>query len=75
MKDHRWAAIDVETATNHRRSICSLGVATIAPDGSRVEREWLVKPPGNRYDAAQNRTSSAGRLYVSDAIPSVFRCF
>ena len=51
MKDQRWVAIDVETATNYRRSICSLGVATVAPDGSLVEREWLVKPPGNRYDA------------------------
>ena len=50
MKDQRWVAIDVETATNDRRSICSLGVATVAPDGSRAEREWLVKPPGNRYD-------------------------
>ena len=44
-----WAAIDVETATKQAHSVCSLGVATLV-DNELVAREWLVKPPGNRYD-------------------------
>ena len=29
--------------------MCSLGVAATV-DGELVARDWLVKPPGNRYD-------------------------
>ena len=44
-----WAATDRETATKQAHSVCSLGVATLV-DNELVAREWLVKPPGNRYD-------------------------
>ena len=49
-RGERWAALDVETANSFARSVCSIGVATVTADGERVDREWLVKPPGNRYD-------------------------
>lgn len=48
----RVLAIDVETATATRESMCSLGIATFQ-DGRMVEqRYWMVRPPNNYYDAA-----------------------
>ena len=44
-----WSAFDVETVNTYSRSVCSLGVAATV-DGELVARDWLVKPPGNRYD-------------------------
>lgn len=47
----RWAAIDFETATNSRDSACSLGVVVVEDGTELVRRSWLVRPPGNRYEA------------------------
>ena len=49
-----YIAVDVKTANNYQRSICALGVATVAEDNGFDARWWLVKPPGNRYDAEQS---------------------
>ncbi len=49
-----YVAVDVKTANNYQRSICALGVATVAADDGVDARSWLVKPPGNRYDAEQS---------------------
>ena len=47
----RWAAVDFETATFSRASACALGVV-IVEDGQELHRQaWLIRPPGNRYDA------------------------
>lgn len=44
------AAIDVETATSERRSICQVAVALVDANGGLEARSWLVRPPRNRYD-------------------------
>ena len=49
-----YIAVDVKTANNYQRSICALGVATVAGDNGFDAHSWLVKPPGNRYDAEQS---------------------
>ncbi len=47
----RWAAVDFETATFSRASACALGVV-IVEDGRELHRQaWLIRPPGNRYEA------------------------
>ena len=50
-----YVALDFETATRHRSSACALGIVTVA-DGEIVERvSWLIRPPGDRYDAGNVR--------------------
>lgn len=47
----RWAALDFETATYSRASACALGVV-IVEDGRELHRQaWLIRPPGNTYQA------------------------
>lgn len=47
----RWAALDFETATYSRASACALGVV-IVEDGRELHRQaWLIRPPGNHYQA------------------------
>ncbi len=48
--DDTWIAIDFETATSERDSACSLGVAVIAEGTVVSTADWLIRPPGNRYD-------------------------
>ena len=44
-----FIAIDFETATARRDSICEVGICVVR-DGEVVEtRSWLVRPPYNRY--------------------------
>ncbi len=44
-----FIAIDFETATAARDSICEVGICVVR-DGEVVEtRSWLVRPPHNRY--------------------------
>lgn len=45
----RWAALDVETATADRGSICSIGVVVVDDGQERYRQTWLVQPPANRY--------------------------
>lgn len=45
-----WAAFDFETANERRDSACAIGVALV-DDGVVVDaREWLIRPPGMRFD-------------------------
>ena len=44
------AAIDVETATSDRRSICQVALATCDGSGQLEATAWLVRPPQNRFD-------------------------
>jgi len=45
----RWLAVDFETATESRDSVCAVGYAVL--EGNRIVEsgQWLVRPPGNRY--------------------------
>ena len=47
---YNFIAIDFETATARRDSICEVGICVVR-DGEVVEtRSWLVRPEGNRYN-------------------------
>ena len=46
-----FIALDLETATWNKSSICEVGIA-IVKDSKVVEtKSWLVRPYGNRYDS------------------------
>lgn len=45
-----FVAIDLETATSDRSSICQIGITEVI-DGVPMEpKSWLVQPEGNEYD-------------------------
>ena len=49
MQGINFIAIDFETATGKRASICEAGICVVR-NGEIVEtRSWLVRPQGNRY--------------------------
>ncbi len=49
MQGLNFVAIDFETATGERASICEAGICLVR-DGKIVEtRSWLVRPQGNAY--------------------------
>lgn len=50
MENLDFVAIDLETATTERNSICEIGI-TVVKNAKIVEsKSWLVKPEGNLYD-------------------------
>lgn len=44
-----FVAIDVETADSKKR-ICQIGIAVVKNGEIFLTQEWLVRPPGNRYE-------------------------
>lgn len=52
---HRWVAIDFETASRERASACALGLAVIEGDRIVERRDWLIRPPGNRFEYMNTR--------------------
>ena len=50
MDNINFIAIDLETATSDRSSICEIGI-TVVENSKIIDRKsWLVRPEGNRYD-------------------------
>lgn len=45
-----FTAIDFETATSHRGSACSIGLAVVENGRVTQKVHQLIQPPGNRYD-------------------------
>ena len=45
-----FIAIDLETATRERFSICEIGIAIVEDSKIIDSKSWLVQPPYNRYD-------------------------
>lgn len=45
-----FVALDVETATFYRNSICEIGLAIVENGEIKDVKSWLIKPPGNKYD-------------------------
>lgn len=45
-----FIAIDFETATAARSSICQIGITEVVDGNIQKPKGWLVKPDGNRYD-------------------------
>ena len=51
MQGINFIAIDFETATAQRTSICEAGICVVK-DGKVVEtKSWLVRPEGNMYSS------------------------
>lgn len=46
-----FVAVDVETATSNRSSICQLSLAFVADGQITEKKSWLIQPPENKYDA------------------------
>lgn len=46
-----FVAIDLETATSVRSSICQIGITEVVDGILQEPKSWLVQPEGNRYDA------------------------
>ena len=50
MKGLNFIAIDLETATKERFSICEIGIAIVKDSKIIDSKSWLVQPPYNHYD-------------------------
>lgn len=46
-----FVALDLETATSYRGSICQIGITEVVDGKPQQPRSWLVQPKGNEYDA------------------------
>lgn len=46
-----FVALDLETATSVRSSICQIGITEVIDGKVQPSRSWLVKPKGNIYDS------------------------
>ena len=45
-----FVALDLETATSYRGSICQIGITEVVDGVPQKPRSWLVQPEGNEYD-------------------------
>lgn len=45
-----FVAIDLETATSFRGSICQIGITKVENGAIQFTKSWNVQPEGNRYD-------------------------
>lgn len=45
-----FIAIDLETATSVRSSICQIGITEVIDGVPQTPKSWLVRPEGNQYD-------------------------
>lgn len=46
-----FVAIDLETATSDRSSICQIGITEVINGIPQTPKSWLVQPEGNIYDS------------------------
>lgn len=49
--NENFVAIDLETATSERSSICQIGITEVINGTPLKPRSWLVQPEGNIYDS------------------------
>lgn len=50
MNNFNFVAFDVETATSDPASICEIGIAVVQHSRVVSTKNWLVRPPYNKYD-------------------------
>jgi len=50
MRNLDFVALDLETATSNRNSICEIGITVVKDSGIVESKSWLVRPEGNVYD-------------------------
>ena len=46
-----FVAIDLETATAIRSSICQIGITEVIDGVPQTPKSWLVQPENNEYDS------------------------
>lgn len=49
MASFYFVALDIETATGKRSSICEIGIAVVKDSEIKESKSWLIKPDGNVY--------------------------
>ena len=49
MASFSFVALDIETATGKRSSICEIGIAVVEDSEIKESKSWLIKPEGNVY--------------------------
>lgn len=50
MESLNFVAVDLETATSNRNSICEIGIAVVKDSEIVESKSWFVKLEGNKYD-------------------------
>ncbi|GHU57157.1 hypothetical protein FACS189411_09900 [Bacteroidia bacterium] len=50
MENLSFVALDIETATSDRSSICELGITIVENSQIKESHSWLIRPPENKYD-------------------------
>lgn len=70
-----FVAIDFETATAQRHSICEVGICQVRGGRVVATRSWLVRPEGNRYNYWNTRIHGITPADTADApsFPEVWR--
>ena len=48
-----FVAIDLETATSDRSSICQIGITEVVEGKPLSPISWLVQPEDNKYDSTE----------------------
>lgn len=49
--NENFVAIDLETATSDRSSICQIGITEVVDGKPLTPKSWLIQPEGNIYDS------------------------
>ncbi len=62
-----FIAFDVETATSKRNSLCQLGYAVVKDLEIVDTGNFLVKPPGNEYEARNSVIHKITALDTNEA--------
>lgn len=49
MNEFSFVALDIETATGNRSSICEVGITIVEESKIKESKSWLIRPEGNVY--------------------------
>ena len=71
METNSFVAIDFETATRNRYSICEIGLCFVEYGNIVNSTSWLVQPPDNEYDSF-NTFIDASKTAQSPLFPEVW---
>ena len=59
MANFSFVALNIETATGKRSSICEIGITIVKDSRITESKSWLIKPEGNVY---WNRNIGSGEV-------------
>ena len=63
-----FIAIDLETATSNRASICEVGIYAVRHGEIAETRSWLVRPEDNLYQYGNIKVHGIHPLNTEDAL-------